>query len=65
MAGIGEETGTVAKGKCADLIVTKDNPLEDLKALRHVEFVVAKGHLIEQPKVKVNSVVEAELDQFL
>ena len=65
MAGIGEETGTVAKGKCADLIVTKDNPLEDLKALRHVELVVAKGHLIEQPKVKVNPVVEAELDQFL
>ena len=65
MAGIGEETGTVAKGKCADLIVMKDNPLEDLKALRHVELVVAKGHLIEQPKVKVNPVVEAELDQFL
>ena len=65
MAGIGEETGTVAKGKCADLIVMKDNPLEDLKALHHVELVVAKGHLIEQPKVKVNPVVEAELDQFL
>ena len=65
MAGIGDETGTVAQGKCADLIVTKENPLEDLKALRHVELVVAKGHLIEQPKMKVNPVVEAELDKFL
>ena len=45
--------------------MTRENPLEDLRALRHVELVVAKGYLIEQPKVKVNPVVEAELDQFL
>lgn len=65
MAGIGDVTGTIAKGKCADMIVTKENPLEDLKALRHVEMVVARGGQIIQPKVKINPVVEAELDKFL
>lgn len=65
MAGIGDITGTIEKGKCADLIVTKDNPLTDLRALRHVSMVVARGNLIEQPKVKINPVVEKELDRFL
>ncbi len=65
MAGIGDITGSIKKGKCADLIVTAENPLEDLRALRHVDMVVARGNVIEQPKVKVNKVVEAELDKFL
>ncbi len=65
LAGIGNETGTIGKGKCADLIVTKENPLEDLRALRHVEKVVARGKLIDNPKVKVNKKVAAELDKFL
>lgn len=65
LAGIGNETGTIEKGKCADLIVTKENPLEDLRALRHVEKVVARGKLIDNPKVKVNKKVAAELDKFL
>ena len=65
LAGIGNETGMIEKGKCADLIVTKENPLEDLRALRHVEKVVARGKLIDSPKVKVNKKVAAELDKFL
>ena len=40
MAGIGAETGTIEPGKSADLIVTAENPLEDLRALRKVEMVV-------------------------
>ena len=65
LAGIGNETGTIEKGKCADLIVTKENPLEDLRVLRHVEKVVARGKLIDSPKVKVNKKVAAEQDKFL
>ena len=42
MAGIGAETGTIEPGKCADFIVTAKNPLEDLRALRQIEMVVAK-----------------------
>lgn len=39
MAGIGNVTGSVEAGKCADLIVTKNNPLDDLRALRNVDLV--------------------------
>ena len=38
MAGIGDLTGSIEVGKCADLIVTAKNPLEDLRALRNVEL---------------------------
>ena len=65
MAGIGDKTGTIEKGKTADLIVTENNPLEDLRALRRVEMVVARGTLIRNPKVKKKPQVEAELDKFL
>ena len=65
MAGIGDKTGTIEKGKAADMIVTENNPLEDLRALRKVEMVVAGGTLIRNPKVKKKPQVEAELDKFL
>lgn len=65
LAGIGHLTGTIEKGKCADMIVTENNPLDDLKALRQVKSVMARGKLIASPKVKVNKKVAAELDKFL
>ena len=65
MAGIGDKTGTIEKGKAADMIVTETNPLKDLRALRRVEMVVARGTLIRNPKVKKKPQVEAELDKFL
>lgn len=65
MAGIGDETGSVEKGKAADLIVTLKNPLEDLCALRHVTTVIARGKIIRNPKFKHRKNVEAELDKFL
>lgn len=65
IAGLGEVTGSLAAGKCADMIVTKENPLEDLKALRNVSMVVTRGKRISNPKVKKMPQVEAELDKFL
>ena len=65
LAGIGDLTGSIEKGKFADLIVTAKNPLEDLKVLRNLEMVVAKGKVIEHPTVKKRKNVEAELDKFL
>lgn len=65
MAGIGDVTGTIAVGKDADMIVTVGNPLENLRALRKVDTVVAKGRIYDAPKVKINKTVEAELDKFL
>lgn len=65
IAGIAGETGSIEPGKCADMIVTAANPLEDLKALRHVDMVVARGRQIREPKLKKMSLVEQELDKFL
>lgn len=65
MAGIGDVTGTISKGKCADMIVTKENPLDDLRALRNAWMVVAGGKVIDHPKVKRKEQVERELDKFL
>ena len=65
MAGIGDITGSIEQNKCADMIVTSENPLDDLRALRHVDMVVTRGNLIQQPEFKINPIVEAELDKFL
>ncbi len=65
LAGIGDITGTITPGKCADMIVTEGNPLEDLRYLRHVRMVVARGNMIRDPKVKINETVRAELDKFI
>lgn len=65
LAGIGHLTGSIEKGKAADLIVTAENPLEDLRALRNLELVVARGNVIEHPVIKKRKQVEAELDKFL
>ncbi len=65
IARIDGETGTVEKGKCADLIVTDENPLDDLTALRNVRMVMARGKLIRDPHVKKYQNVERELDKFL
>lgn len=65
VAGIGNETGSIEKGKSADMIVTAENPLKDLRALRRVEAVVSRGKIYKNPKVKINKTVETELDKFL
>ena len=63
--GLGSVTGTVEVGKSADLIVTRGNPLADLRALRSVDMVVARGQRYDAPRVKYNARVMAELDKFL
>ena len=65
MAGIGDITGTLEPGKCADMIVVGKNPLEDLRVLRNVDMVIAQGKVIRAPKVKEKQIVETELDKFL
>lgn len=65
IAGLDQVTGTIEVGKCADFIVTKNNPLEDLRALRSLEMVVIRGEVIAQPKIKKMPQVEKELDKFL
>jgi imidazolonepropionase-like amidohydrolase len=41
--GVEKDTGTVQKGKRADLILVNGDPLEDIHNLRNVEFVITNG----------------------
>ena len=65
IAGIDAETGSIEKGKSADLIVVSRDPLEDLSALRNVDMVVARGKVIRHPAVKRMPEVDALLDRYM
>ena len=41
--GLEKETGTVEKGKRADLILIRGNPLDDIHNTRNVEYVITNG----------------------
>ena len=65
LAGVGDITGSIEPGKSADFIVTKRNPLDDLRALQHLELVVCRGHVVKKPNPKRNKTVDALLDPYL
>jgi len=64
LAGIGDITGSIEKGKLAEMIVVKENPLKDIKALRNVNMVVFDGKIHKDIKLKKMDEVERELDKF-
>ena len=65
MAGLGDVTGTLRPGLCADMLVTSENPLADLRALRTLDMVVARGRIIDRPRPKRNARLDAGLDTLL
>ena len=50
LAGVGDVTGSLEVGKSEDLIVTCQNPLEDLRALQHLELVACRGRVVKKPR---------------
>jgi len=65
LCGIDSITGSIEKGKAAEMIVTKENPLENLQTLRNLSMVTKDGKIYRNPKVKKIKQVETELDKFL
>jgi imidazolonepropionase-like amidohydrolase len=43
--GLDKELGTVEAGKRADLIIVDGNPLESIRNIRNVRFVVTNGKM--------------------
>jgi imidazolonepropionase-like amidohydrolase len=46
VCGVGSDLGTVEAGKLADLIVVRDNPLDDIEALRRLMLVIKDGRVV-------------------
>jgi imidazolonepropionase-like amidohydrolase len=44
-----DRLGTVQAGKLADLVAVSGNPLEDMKVLERVEFVMIGGRVVKSP----------------
>ena len=47
VCGMENELGTIEESKIADIIIVKDNPLEDLEALLNVQMVIHNGEVIK------------------
>ena len=45
--------------------MTKNNPLDDLSALRDLSYVITKGQIIENPQVERNSDIDQILDEAM
>lgn len=63
--GVGDITGSIDEGKSADIIVSNENPLENLKTLKNLSMVMARGKLIKNPKIKKDKYIDQELDKYL
>ncbi|MCR5370653.1 MAG: amidohydrolase family protein [Clostridium sp.] len=46
LCGTAEKTGSIEKDKDADLIVTAENPMENIRALEHIRMVIQNGRRI-------------------
>jgi len=60
--GIGAESGTIEKGKWADLVVVNGNPLKDIAATRDIALVINKGWVVDRNQLEgiINGAAEPE-----
>lgn len=65
LARIDDVTGSIEEGKSADFIVTKANPLDDLRNLSKIDKVIIRGKIIDRPHVAVKKRIKKELDKYI
>ncbi|WP_394821231.1 amidohydrolase family protein [Pendulispora albinea] len=51
LLGIQAQTGTLDKGKLADIVAVPGNPLKDIKQTEHVHFVMRAGRISKRPEI--------------
>lgn len=61
---IDDITGTIKENKVADMMIVKDSPLIDLKALKEPLFVISRGKIFTKHNKKYAD-IEKELDSIL
>lgn len=49
LLGLGQEIGTIEPGKSADIIAVAGDPLSDVRVLKQVGFVMARGEVVTEP----------------
>ena len=62
--GIDNITGSIEVGKCADMLISNSNPLDNFRALSQPYIVVARGKIYKKPKIKKYEKCEEELDKY-
>ncbi|MBC7362163.1 MAG: amidohydrolase family protein [Candidatus Aminicenantes bacterium] len=50
VCALGEELGTIEKGKIADLVVLAADPLKDIKAIRTAQIIIQNGVVLKSPE---------------
>ena len=49
LLGLADDIGTLEAGKAVDLIAVDGDPLQDVRVLKHVVFVMKAGRILELP----------------
>jgi imidazolonepropionase-like amidohydrolase len=54
LVGMKDQLGSIEAGKLADIVATNENPLQDIKAMRNVSFVMKDGVVYKNEQAVIN-----------